>query len=108
MRDAEYSGAVNVDHDGEKEKGSFEVNCSLKHMHLGLWRVPASSESVVARDVFGPVSGPTLLWSTSVRPRASSLYPSKLQKAAPSRATYRLIHTSRVLITTHRCHYPAM
>jgi hypothetical protein len=26
MRDAEYSGAVNVDHDGEKEKRSFEAN----------------------------------------------------------------------------------
>jgi hypothetical protein len=58
MRDAEYSGAVNVDHDGEKEKGSFEANCSFKHMHSGLWRATASSESIVARDVLGPVSGP--------------------------------------------------
>jgi hypothetical protein len=58
MRHAEYSGAVNVDHDGEKEKGSFEAHYSFKHMHFGLWRAAASSESVVARDVFGPVSGP--------------------------------------------------
>jgi hypothetical protein len=58
MLDAEYSGAVNVDLDGEKEKGSFESNCSLKHMLFGLWRAAASSESVVARDVFGQVSDP--------------------------------------------------
>jgi hypothetical protein len=57
MRDAEYSGAVKVDHDGEIEKGIVEANYSLKHMHFDLWRAAASSESVVAHDVFGPVSG---------------------------------------------------
>jgi hypothetical protein len=67
MRDAKYSGAVNVDHNGEKEKGSFEANCSSKHMHFGLWRAAASSESVVARDLFWASFRPitaTFLWST--------------------------------------------
>jgi hypothetical protein len=60
--------AVNVDHDGEREKGSFQANCSLKHMHFGLWRAAASSESVLTRDAFGPVffqaHTATFLWST--------------------------------------------
>jgi hypothetical protein len=43
MRDAEYSGAVNVDHDGEKEKSSFEAYCSFQPMYFGLWRAAASS-----------------------------------------------------------------
>jgi hypothetical protein len=43
-----------MSNDGEREKGSYEANCSLKHMHFGLRRAAASSESVVARHVFGP------------------------------------------------------
>jgi hypothetical protein len=47
MRGAKNSGAVNVDHDGEKGKGIFEAKCSLKHMHFGLWRAAATKVKVL-------------------------------------------------------------